>query len=672
MDSYRREIDGLRAFAVLPVILFHAGFQLFSGGFVGVDVFFVISGYLITTIILSELESGRFSIIRFYERRARRLLPALFFVMLVSLPFAWLFLMPSELTSFSRSITAVSLFVSNFFFWRDGSYFETAAELKPLLHTWSLAVEEQYYVIFPLFLMTLWRFGKRFIVWTVSIAAIISLAFAQAGSVLRPVPTFFMLPTRAWEVAIGALVAFQLARRDLRVPALRYRQGAALLGFMMLLASIATFDSHTPFPSVYTILPTLGTALMILYARPDTHIGKLLGWKVFVGIGLISYSAYLWHQPLFAFTRYSVPSLTAGMKICLIALVFVLSVISWKGVERPFRQEGTFSRTSVFVLSAVGTAFFIAVGYSSSKVDFSDEPGVARQLTSSSAIYTWDMNERTFIKSRIEYETLRPGAIVLGSSRTMQIGKHVYPGEILNLCVSGASIEDDVAIGSSALRKFNPDTILIAADPWLFNANSGQHRWKSLRSEYYLALSDLGITAPGTTSSGTATSPRDAASAASKFYRSVNRAKVRAEDDSPSVRDKIRRDGSLVYNLFRSGKSPSEVERNAISSVSYAMSSYVYSKDAQYVLEKFISASSKHHKVVLVLAPYHPKLFEFMKNHRREFLDIEKQFRDLSYRLGVHIVGSYDPSRVGCKSEEFYDGMHPKDSCMKKVLSQLL
>ena len=149
--KYRAEIDGLRALAVVPVILFHAGFELFSGGFVGVDVFFVISGYLITTILIEDIESQRFSLVNFYERRARRILPALFFVMLVCIPFAWMWMLPYQMKDFSQSLVAVSLFASNILFWRESGYFAAAAEEKPLLHTWSLAVEEQYYVLFPIF-----------------------------------------------------------------------------------------------------------------------------------------------------------------------------------------------------------------------------------------------------------------------------------------------------------------------------------------------------------------------------------------------------------------------------------------------------------------------------------------------------------------------------------------
>ena len=206
--DYRREIDGLRAIAVLPVILFHAGFETFSGGFVGVDVFFVISGYLITTIIIAELEQGKFSIINFYERRARRILPALFLVMLVCIPLAWFWLLPRDMQDFSQSLVAVTVFASNILFWRESGYFDTAAELKPLLHTWSLAVEEQYYVIFPLFLMSFWRLGKRWIMILLVAVFVVSLALAQWASLAKPSAAFFLLPARGWELLVGAFAAF--------------------------------------------------------------------------------------------------------------------------------------------------------------------------------------------------------------------------------------------------------------------------------------------------------------------------------------------------------------------------------------------------------------------------------------------------------------------------------
>ena len=179
LQRYRPEIDGLRAIAVIPVILFHAGFPLFSGGFVGVDIFFVISGYLITTIILADLEAGQFSILNFYERRARRILPALYVVMASCVPFAWLWLMPSDAKEFSNSVMAVLVFASNIFFWRSNNYFDAGSDLKPLLHTWSLGVEEQFYVLFPIFLMLAWRLGRKRIVGLLTIVALLSLALCR-------------------------------------------------------------------------------------------------------------------------------------------------------------------------------------------------------------------------------------------------------------------------------------------------------------------------------------------------------------------------------------------------------------------------------------------------------------------------------------------------------------
>jgi peptidoglycan/LPS O-acetylase OafA/YrhL len=192
--EYRREIDGLRAIAVIPVILYHAGLNAFSGGYVGVDIFFVISGYLITSIILTEKSNDSFTIITFYERRVRRILPALFVVISACLPFAWFLLLPSDMMEFAESTLAVTTFTSNIFFWRTTGYFDNATELKPLIHTWSLAVEEQYYVFFPLFIIVAWRLGKRWLLAILSIAAVASLVSAEWASIAKPAAAFFYYP----------------------------------------------------------------------------------------------------------------------------------------------------------------------------------------------------------------------------------------------------------------------------------------------------------------------------------------------------------------------------------------------------------------------------------------------------------------------------------------------
>ena len=360
--KYRAEIDGLRALAVLPVIFFHAGFEWFSGGFVGVDIFFVISGYLITTIIISEMAEGKFSIINFYERRARRILPALFFVMLACLPFAWLWLTPSDLKDFGQSLIAVSTFSSNIFFWLDSGYFNTANELKPLLHTWSLAVEEQYYILFPIFIMLTWRLGLKWILILLSIVFLVSLGAAQWGAYNSPYATFFLLPTRGWELLVGVFAAFYLKYNN-HLKSHPLNQVLSLLGFCMISYSIIAFDETTPFPSLYTLIPTIGTGLLIFCAVPKTFIHKLLSLKFIVGIGLISYSAYLWHQPLLAFVRHSLLGEVSDLILIILCVAsLVMAWFSWRFIEKPFRSKMTVSRRSIFKLALIFTLFFSLTG----------------------------------------------------------------------------------------------------------------------------------------------------------------------------------------------------------------------------------------------------------------------------------------------------------------------
>jgi peptidoglycan/LPS O-acetylase OafA/YrhL len=376
--QYRREIDGLRALAVIPVILFHAGFSVFSGGYVGVDVFFVISGYLITSIILTEKQAGSFSFIRFYERRARRILPALFFVIAVSMPFAWFLLLPRELKDYSQSVLSVSTFSSNLYFWFKSGYFDTAAELKPLLHTWSLAVEEQFYVFFPILLMGLLRLPAKWVVPILLVLASASFGLAHwitvgntqnAISLLGREAAFFLLPTRAWELFVGSVIAFYFLNRKLPN---KWNSAMSGIGILLIGCSVLLFDKSTPFPSAYTLLPTIGAALIIIFASASTNVGKVLGNQLLVGIGLISYSAYLWHQPLFAFSRsISIRELDAGVLLSLCLAPFVLAYLSWKYVELPFRNKNLITRRTILVSTLLGSSLLFLLGwYGHSKQGF--------------------------------------------------------------------------------------------------------------------------------------------------------------------------------------------------------------------------------------------------------------------------------------------------------------
>jgi len=363
--KYRAEIDGLRALAVLPVIFFHAGFEFFGGGFIGVDVFFVISGYLITTIIISEMGEGKFSIVNFYERRARRILPALFFVMAACIPFAVMWLSPIDLQDFGQSLVAVSTFSSNILFWLESGYFDTASELKPLLHTWSLAVEEQYYIIFPLFLIATWRLGLISILALLFFIFLVSLGIAQWNAYNAPSAAFYLLPSRGWELLIGVFAAFYLRHRA-HLKSHTANQFLSLLGFSMIIYSILMFDESIPFPSFYALIPTLGTGLLILCAVPKTIIHRLLSLKPIVGVGLISYSAYLWHQPLLAFARHKLffDDISNVLLLILCILSLFMAWISWRFVEKPFRDRVKIGRRAIFISSlALMMTFSVIGGY---------------------------------------------------------------------------------------------------------------------------------------------------------------------------------------------------------------------------------------------------------------------------------------------------------------------
>lgn len=358
--SYRREIDGLRFIAVVPVILFHAKVPGFPGGFVGVDVFFVISGFLITSILMNDLEKDRFSLVTFYERRARRILPALFVMIAACVVAAEVILLPTEYQDFAESAGTAAVFLSNVFFWANSGYFDPISEESPLLHTWSLAVEEQYYLLFPLILWALWKLGPKTIVATLVAMTLASLALAEWGWRNEPTINFYFIGSRAFELFIGSLSAIW-ARQNPQT-----NGWLAGLGLVLILGATFGFSESVPFPSVYALVPVVGTALVLLFARTGTATARLLSLPVLVWVGLVSYSAYLWHQPLLAFARVQdwVP-LDATLTAFLIAMTFALAFLSWKFVEQPFRSRGEsarFSRKQIFVGSAVLIAVTFAYG----------------------------------------------------------------------------------------------------------------------------------------------------------------------------------------------------------------------------------------------------------------------------------------------------------------------
>ena len=369
---YRPEIDGLRAIAVIAVILFHTGINVFHGGFVGVDIFFVISGYLITSIILSDMHAGTFSFIAFYERRIRRIIPALFFVMLTSIVFAWIWFLPDEMDYFSQSLVAVISFVSNVLFYLKVGYFDISSNLKPLLHTWSLAVEEQYYIFFPIFVVLTWKIKTWKSFAALLLIGLLSFIIGDYIAIKNAMLAFYLLPTRCWEIIVGALVAYYCAygtSEERKIS--RYRgEIFSTLGLSCILYAILKFNETSS--ATQLLIPVFGTAFVVLFATEKTVVGKLLRAKCCVFIGLISYSAYLWHQPIFAFSRYrEMREPSTLFYAVLITLTFVSAILTWKYIEKPFRDASRINMKylcwSVLLIGAFllcfGLGGFFSKGY---------------------------------------------------------------------------------------------------------------------------------------------------------------------------------------------------------------------------------------------------------------------------------------------------------------------
>ena len=395
--KYRPEIDGLRSIAVLAVVFFHADFlisftlgnksfedlNLFQGGFIGVDVFFVISGYLITSLILNGIKSKSFTLANFYERRARRILPALFTIIIISIPLSFIYLLPKQVEGYSMSVLSTLLFSSNIWFWmEDGySYWAPINEFKPLLHTWSLAVEEQFYIFYPIFLIFLTSYFKKYFTGLLLIVFFISLQIAQFGSENYIVANFYLLPSRGWELMAGAFLA-KLEFSKSRISNPIFDVIMPLLGLILILNSIMFFNSSTSHPSILTLYPIIGTMLIIWFSKKGEIVSDLLSSKLLVFIGKISYSLYLWHFLLFSYANiyyqqsYNIwreIELGTEVKFLIIIVSIVLSIITYTFIEKPFRSKKIIkTKNFIITILTVFVLLIIFFGYSYSSRGFTD------------------------------------------------------------------------------------------------------------------------------------------------------------------------------------------------------------------------------------------------------------------------------------------------------------
>lgn len=415
--NYRSEIDGLRAVAIIPVILFHAGYEYFAGGFVGVDVFFVVSGYLISNIILLELSQKGFRFRNFYSRRCKRLLPIIFLVTLSSYIAALCTFPPVQLKDFFQSVMAVASFTPNILFFLESGYFDQSSELKPLLHTWSLAIEEQFYILFPLILFFFHNYPKGYILKLFIVLALISLIYSEYFLKVDKHAAFYLSPFRFYELLVGACVAL------IRVKVSSILANTlASLGLTLILSSIFIFDSTYAFPGFNALLPTFGTGLLILFVQPRSIIHKILSSRLMQLVGLMSFSLYMWHHPIFTFSRIHFYNYNWDyVRLVSILFTVIVSYISWKYFEIPLRKS-KISEKSTIIFSLLALTALFCLGAFSIKV--------LEKNTSQFDIDSLKLSQCETLIS-IEYECLQSNnnsdkhVLIIGDSHAKTLGQHI-------------------------------------------------------------------------------------------------------------------------------------------------------------------------------------------------------------------------------------------------------
>lgn len=371
VDKYRADIDGLRAVAILPVILFHMGVDSFTGGFIGVDIFFVISGFLITSIVLPQLQAGTFSLLKFYERRARRILPALVFMVLLTAIASYYILFPHQIKDFSQSIAATALFLSNYFFYLETDYFNPFTNHAPLLHTWSLAVEEQFYIFYPVLLILLCKLNKLMLIFALAAIGIVSFVSSLMIIDSNATLAFYSIHTRAWELMIGALAAISrprilaaLSHQILFISERIITETLLLLSAAGIAIAIFAYDSKTQHPAFPTLIPVLATCAILIFGDRTSMVNKLLSLRPVVWIGLLSYSLYIFHQPVVAFVYHlGLDRSNPGIIPSMIAITTLISLVSYFYVEKPLRYTKTISQVQILSLSSVTLIVLVLLGY---------------------------------------------------------------------------------------------------------------------------------------------------------------------------------------------------------------------------------------------------------------------------------------------------------------------
>ena len=679
--NYRAEIDGLRALAVLSVVFYHASVPFFSGGFIGVDVFFVISGYLITSIILNDLNDGNFSITSFYSRRIKRILPALISVCFFSSILSIFFLNPAQLNEFGNNLVGVATFLSNIVLLFTQGYFDQATELNPLIHMWTLSVEEQYYIVIPLLLTALYYFNlKKAILLVIGLFTFLSLIISitltdvSENSFLNSL-SFYSIFSRSWELLAGSLISILILSKPNLVFKKSINDLWILSGLLMICIPVVVYDSSTPFPGIHSIPVILGTSILIIFLNKNSIFFKIFSNRLVVGIGLISYSLYLWHQPLLSFTRvYFLNSSSLHyLSILMIFCSVLVSYLSWKFIEKPARRS-QLNDKKVIITGLISLVLLLLLGLFIKNISSGYEREMANQLSKNQFIYFQNMDERQFALERINLHT-KPHTVIIGSSRLMQLDLTSPKKSSLNLSVSGALLHDIFSISAASIKLLQPKELIIGLDPWIVNKNADEpslffsndeiKTWKNLAQDEL----ETGIISDNNKRYELEPSTNYLYDAYTKI--NINNGSFVSNNGNHESIEKKSYSGLHIYTLDEENQRYIEDKQFSLPSIlSYGyMDNYQFSQEHLDQLIKLLDFARMYDvKVKFFLTPYLPELYDKLLSDNSSIIQAENVMLKFAQELEVQVYGSYDPNHYDCNQLDFYDGMHPTKDCLDKIL----
>jgi peptidoglycan/LPS O-acetylase OafA/YrhL len=675
--KYRPEIDGLRAIAVCAVILYQAqitilGYQPFKGGFVGVDIFFVISGYLITLNLLEGLEKKNFCIFGFYEKRARKIFPSFFFVVFISLVFGFFILNINTISIFGSSAQSSILFISNIYQWKSGFFKDGNTQIDPLYHIWSLSIIIQFYIFFPIFFLFTRKYlnNKMFII--IILISIVSILLCEWGWRNKEEANFYLLPSRIWEFFFGSIAAFLIYKKNVNKNNI-----LATLGIIGIFYSIFNYDLNIPFPSLYSLLPTIGTVLFLLYSNEKIIIAKLLSSKIISGLGIVSYASFLWHGLLFSYfyNFYSTFYIKTWQSFTLILLTIFLGFLTWRYIEKPFKNKKKISFKNFFILTII--IFSSLLLTSSLFMHLKDRTGyiAAKNLKEKKITLWYNMDERIFSTRIIQNQdkNIPPSTIFIGSSSLLAFDSSIAGQTSLNVSVSSALLEDLYGLSGAALYSLEANNFFLGAEPKLImNEYPNNNRWKSIE-ELYVYTKNLVNNQISPNKSifnkiiNKITKNKD--NIFFNFYKKLNLNRIMISNNKENeFFSKRLYDGSLIYHANYANSSEEEINSSIERFVNSIIREGTIDKFKLNELKKLLLFLKKNNKSVsLILSPFHPDVYSIDETLSSNLDKIENTYRKISDELNIDILGSYRANLIGCISSDFYDAQHYSDKCASRV-----